>query len=231
MTGLPRDLGEDLQVHETLYDLIGSRERSSDQRADILHAHDRLLVELLQHAVSVAGGAAKVFGDAFAMLLTELENPARGVGGLHAHLRDAAQEKREPCLKVAYVPHCLKPLVVLLPMTLEVVGQVEDRLLQRAALAQQKRDEEPTDAAVAVEKRMDGLELRMRQTDLHEQRQVVLLVKKRLECAERRRHLRGRRRNDVASASVQPPGPIQFWLRRSSPGVSREPRTPLSSSA
>ena len=28
----------------------------------------------------------------------------------------------------------------------------------------------------------------------------------------------------VASLQVQPPGPIQFWLRRSSPGVSRLPR-------
>jgi hypothetical protein len=35
----------------------------------------------------------------------------------------------------------------------------------------------------------------------------------------------------VAVAKVQPPGPIQFGLRRNSPGVSRLPRTPCSSSA
>ncbi len=35
----------------------------------------------------------------------------------------------------------------------------------------------------------------------------------------------------MAVAKVQPPGPIQFWLRRNSPGVSRLPRTPCSSSA
>jgi hypothetical protein len=36
---------------------------------------------------------------------------------------------------------------------------------------------------------------------------------------------------NVASARVHPAGPIQFWLRRSSPGVRFDPRTPLSSSA
>ena len=29
-----------------------------------------------------------------------------------------------------------------------------------------------------------------------------------------------------ALRSLEPTGPIQFWLRRSSPGVRREPRTP-----
>ena len=78
MTSSARDLGEDLEVHEPLHDLISTRERRPDQRAHILHAHNRLLVELLGHAVSVASGPAKVFGDASAMLLPEFENPARG---------------------------------------------------------------------------------------------------------------------------------------------------------
>ena len=35
----------------------------------------------------------------------------------------------------------------------------------------------------------------------------------------------------VASLSVQPAGPIQFWLVRNSPGVRRELRAPASSLA
>ena len=58
------------------------------------------------------------------MLLQEFENPARGIGGLDAHLRDAAQEEREPGLEIAGVRYRLEPLVVLLPMTLEVVRQI-----------------------------------------------------------------------------------------------------------
>jgi hypothetical protein len=40
-------------------------------------------------------------------------------------------------------------------MALQVVREVEDRLVQRPALTQEKRDEQPADAAVAVEERVD----------------------------------------------------------------------------
>jgi hypothetical protein len=41
--------------------------------------------------------------------------------------------------------------------------QVEDRLVQRPALAQKERDEQPSHTAIAVEKRVDGLELCVRE--------------------------------------------------------------------
>ena len=102
------------------------------------------------------------------MLLPQLEDPARGVGGFDADVGNTTQEEREPALEVAGVPCGLEPLVVLLTMTLEVVRQVENGLPQRATLTEQEGDEEPPDTAVAIEKRMDGLELRVRQANLRE---------------------------------------------------------------
>jgi hypothetical protein len=72
---------------------------------------------------------------------------------------------------------------------------------------------------------MDRFELRVGQADLDQERYLVLLVQEDLERAERRRHfVRGRGGTNVAWASVQPAGPIHFWVRRSSPGVRRKPR-------
>jgi hypothetical protein len=48
------------------------------------------------------------------------------------------------------------------------VRQVEHRLLQHAAFAEQERHEQTTAASVAVEEWMNGFELRVRQSDLDE---------------------------------------------------------------
>jgi hypothetical protein len=52
---------------------------------------------------------------------------------------------------------------------------------QRAALAQEEGDEQAADASVAVKEGMNRLELRVREADLDQQRQVVALVQ---ECFE-----------------------------------------------
>jgi len=48
----------------------------------------------------------------------------------------------------------------------DVVRKVEQRLRQPAALDEEQRDEQPADAAVAVEKGMDRLELLVHQRAL-----------------------------------------------------------------
>ena len=77
------------------------------------------------------------------------------------------------------------------------------------------------DAAVAVEERVDRLELRVGERGLDERRQRVVVE----ELLPRRRGSPSARRaaaaRSVASASVHPAGPIQFWLRRNSPGRGR----------
>ena len=59
------------------------------------------------------------------------------------------------------VPDGLKAVVILRPMLLEVVGEVQQRTLEGALLAKEERDQEPTDTPVPVEEGMDRLELRV----------------------------------------------------------------------
>src|SRR5690606_5337486 len=119
------------------------------------------------------------------------------------------QEEAQPSFEVPRVTHGLEARVVLRSLALEVVRQIQHRLAQHTALAKQERDKQSADAAVAVEERMDCFELRMRETDLHEQRYVVPLVQKSLERAERGWNLTRRRRyesgfGERASAGANP---------------------------
>ena len=66
-------------------------------------------------------------------------------------------------------------------MSLQVVRQVENGLCQYAPLTEEERDQEPPDAAVAVKKRVNGLELGVGQPNLHQQRQSGIVVQKSLQ--------------------------------------------------
>jgi hypothetical protein len=87
-------------------------------------------------------------------------------------------------------------------MLLEVVREVQHGLVQHAALGEQERDQQPPDAAVAVEERVNRLELDVGQRDLDERWQVVVAMEELLQLAERRGHhmVRGRHERRV----VQP---------------------------
>src|SRR5437867_4279602 len=116
--GLAGDLGQDLQVHETPDDLVRAGKRGAEQLAHGGHTHDGLLVEVVEHPMAVAGGAAHAGGDGATMLFAQLEDSSCGGRRLHAHFRHAAQEECEPRLEVSAVPDSLKPVVVLGAVTL-----------------------------------------------------------------------------------------------------------------
>ena len=69
-------------------------------------------------------------------------------------------------------------------MALEEKAQVKQRLGEQLPVLQQERDEQATDAAVAVEKRVDSLELDMHEGGADERRQVVVAVDVLLKIAE-----------------------------------------------
>ena len=69
-------------------------------------------------------------------------------------------------------------------MALEEKAQVKQRLGEQLPVLQQERDEQATDAAVAVEKRVDSLELDMHEGGADERRQVVAAVDVLLKIAE-----------------------------------------------
>jgi hypothetical protein len=64
-------------------------------------------------------------------------------------------------------------LVVRLPVLLEEVRQIQHRLVQHAALGEQESDQQPAHASVTIKERVNRLELHMRESDLHQRRQVV----------------------------------------------------------
>jgi hypothetical protein len=142
------------------------------------------------------------------MLLAKQQDPARRFGGLPADLSDTSQEELEPTLPVACLADRLEPVVVRLSMSLEIVREIQHRLVQRSSLAHEKRDQEPAHAAVAIEERMDHLELSVREPILRRSGMLSPSCKNvsRSERARRRR----RRRHERGSASEEPAGPIQF---------------------
>jgi len=69
-------------------------------------------------------------------------------------------------------------------VALEEKAQVKQRLGEQLPVLQQERDEQATDAAVAVEKRVDSLELDVHEGGADERRQVVAAVDVLLKIAE-----------------------------------------------
>ena len=63
-------------------------------------------------------------------------------------------------------------------MPFEIIGQIQDGLLQQFLLAQQESDEKPSYATVAVKKRVDGFELGMGQPNPDESREISRLAEK-----------------------------------------------------
>jgi hypothetical protein len=83
-------------------------------------------------------------------------------------------------------------------MPLEEEAQVEEWRGQQLPVLEQQRHEQASDAAVAVEVRVSGLELHVQEPGAHERRQRVVCVQVPLERAEhlaerlrRWRHVRG----------------------------------------
>ena len=73
------------------------------------------------------------------------------------------EKELNPPFPVTVVANGHEPVVILLPMGLEVVAQVQEWPIEHAAFAKQQRDEEAPDTSVAVEERMNRLELCVRE--------------------------------------------------------------------
>src|SRR5882672_12571168 len=92
-------------------------------------------------------------------------------------------------------------------MSLEIVREIQRRLVQRSSLAQEKRDQEPAHAAVAVEERMYRLELSVGESDLDEERDTVAFVQKGFEIRESVRHFVRWRRHECGVCQRGAPRP------------------------
>ena len=98
---------------------------------------------------------------------------------------------------MAALAHGHQPVVIFGAVHFEKVAQVEQRSAEDAALAEQKSDEQPADATVAIEKRVDGFKLRVDEAEVHERWQRIGVVQKLFQVAERVIHLRHGRRDET----------------------------------
>ncbi len=74
---------------------------------------------------------------------------------------------------------------------------------------QKQTDEQPPDATIAIEKRVDRLELSVRQPRLEDgRRRPELVVKEPLEVVESHRHLVGWRRHEASIRQASPTDPV-----------------------
>jgi hypothetical protein len=108
------------------------------------------------------------------VFLPHEKDAAGGLGSFHADDGDATEEEGEPAFPIAMIANGLKAFVILRAIFFEEVRKVEDGLGQNVALAEEESDEQATHAAIAIQKRVDGLKLGMCQADLDELRQVAV---------------------------------------------------------
>jgi hypothetical protein len=97
--------------------------------------------------------------EAEAVLLEKIEQPAGAGDGLAGGLDDAGEEEREPLLPIAIQADVLKEFVVGLAVALEVKGEIEERLAEDTLRAENEGDEQTAETTIAIEERVNGLEL------------------------------------------------------------------------
>jgi hypothetical protein len=85
------------------------------------------------------------------VLLTQGEDLASGFRRRLADLEDASEEELDPALPIARLADRRQPVVILGTVGLEVGTEVQQRAVEDLPLAEQERDQEPPDPAVAVD--------------------------------------------------------------------------------
>jgi hypothetical protein len=125
---------------------------------------------------AVTRSATERLRDLLTSHLAKGHDTSRRLGRLRTDIGNTAQEEPKPTLPIALVARRLSPVVVLLTVLFEVGRKIQYRLMKDAPLTEQKRDEQATHTPVAVEKRMDGLELGMGEPNLDQERQRVFRV-------------------------------------------------------
>src|SRR5437588_2499008 len=88
------------------------------------------------------------------------------------------------------------------------MAEVEQRQPQRTAMHEQERDQEAADTAIAVEERVDGLELGMRERTVDQVRQPAVIVHELLEGFQRDLHSWWRGRHEACGLRAVAADPV-----------------------
>ena len=111
--------------------------------------------------------------DAPPILFKKRSEPASRSHGTVGCLGHTLEKECNPRLPIPVFPNRVEKATILTPVLLEIKTQIQQRLTQDTGVAQLKRDQKPSDAAIAVEKRVDSLKLNMRKRSLDEDRQAA----------------------------------------------------------
>src|SRR5215208_67307 len=144
--------------------------------------------------------------DSTLVLLAKVPQSSRATGSILGLTRDACKKVNDPLLPFAPLARGEQSRVVLGAMPLEIGAEVEQWSAEQAPLAEQQRDEQSPDAPIAVEERMDCLELVVQHGEPDERRGWIVGVEVPLQIGQRLVHLRNVRRNDRGLSKRAPRG-------------------------
>jgi hypothetical protein len=159
----------------------------------------------------------------FTVGIQQGDQAARAEDRPFGSLLHARQKELDLYFPVSGGVNAREEIVIDLAIVFEIQTQVEDRLRQRAAATEQESDEKTSESSVAVEKWVESLELHMGQSGPNKKRQILSLrMEKHLELPMHSVTSSGGGGTNAALPGRVPP--IQFWLRRNSPGSLLLPR-------
>ena len=191
---LARRLAEDPGRDEPVHQCVRGRLAEPQQVRHVPRRHDRPLEERVREP-DRARTADLVGEQPVHDRLPQGDDLLRGPLRLLRDLDHAPEEEREPVLVCPLGPDRVQERVVLRPVPLQEEGQVQQRPGEDPLPAEVERDQQPPDPAVAVEERVDRLELRVDQRDPDQRRDRVVRLDERLERDQGRPDLRGGRRD------------------------------------
>ena len=101
--------------------------------------------------------------DCTAVCLEKRHDFTGGIDGLRRRIPHARQEVFHPGFPSAVLTDLLQQTIVVSASCFEVEAEIQEGLTQCASITQHERDQQAPETSVAVEERMDRLELHMRE--------------------------------------------------------------------
>ena len=137
----------------------GSLEGQAGVLAGDRQRQDRPGLERLVHAQGGPEPSSPALREPPAVLPEQGGQPVGGGDGRLGGYAHAFEEERKPGLPVTIEAHAVQQFVIHGPVFVEEQAEIQQRLLEDPGVVQQECDEEPSDTPVAVQERVDGLEL------------------------------------------------------------------------
>ncbi len=157
---------------------IDRRHGKSQWNDQIFRSNDRFFSHVGKYLQSRWRSFAESCFDSALVGIEQVKNALGRSHALIGDFNDTAQEKADPFFPIPGIADILQLIVIFIPSSLEPEREIKNRLFQNAIGAKQERNEQPPDAAIAIQKWMDGFKLHMGQRSTNENRQAVIICMK-----------------------------------------------------